>query len=376
MLSGFFFEILETAARIARHGSGDSSPQAGYNYLCGREDLMIRSDVADDDGTSFQWLEHMYPVSTLAVGRSAEVHKIPRLTKSMIFESRHLFPRYRIQLKSWLSDQSTEKKVTNSTSKLAPVGLQALPADQDNLVEWSGGINNDFLWPLCIEYNDLLHILFDGALQTAVKSYCDWPETEKGLKAFVAILKNQSSRDVLVQDFKKQGASADELKYFNSFGTKVLDWEWQKLEETLEKLNMQPRFKIVQKYWNLERILKVDSGSELTAKCYREVDNALQRPGMDVDMAIVYHMCVVVGSWSRWLRGCKCHGHLLVNQTSHQRKVRLMKAAGCRHGRCPWEGRRGVELVLGMMDIMIADIRGKQSVFVNAALSKCAPQVR
>ena len=89
----------------------------------------------------------------------------------MHIESQELFPVCRIQMKTYLSDQSTEKKTANSTIKLAPSHLRELPANLDTLVEWPAGVDGDFLWPLCIDFHDTLHILYDGALKTAITRY-------------------------------------------------------------------------------------------------------------------------------------------------------------------------------------------------------------
>jgi hypothetical protein len=72
VLSLFHRQFASSPVRMARHGSADSSPQAGYNYLCPRDEIMIRASICDSKDFGFQWHSHKLIVSVLGLAKTAE----------------------------------------------------------------------------------------------------------------------------------------------------------------------------------------------------------------------------------------------------------------------------------------------------------------
>ena len=64
---------------------------------------------------------------------------------------------------------------------------------------WVNG-ETSFMYPLCLQYHDLLHIMFDGALQGVLKDSTLWVGVSPHLKAFAAVFGKRALRDRVFLD--------------------------------------------------------------------------------------------------------------------------------------------------------------------------------
>lgn len=371
LITEFHHEILRTACRIARHGSADSSPQAGFNFLCGRESLHIR---ARHTAKEFETVEHQLTSTTLGLGRSSEADKIPRIIYSQVMESQELFPVRRVQLLSFLSDQSVEKSLADCSAQLVGEAYRAIPANISQLVAWPGGLDWQYMYPLCLQYNDLLHILYDGALKNAIKQRPEWQNVEPHLKAFAAVFGNRAMRSKVLHTFKNQ-ASKQELATMRSFTNRILDWEWGQLETTLEQMLCQSRLAICKKYWNFAAVKRSGATNESESKAFENLDKCMHAEDLEIDSIVVHNCCKAVGVQARWLGGCKCHDHILMASSNPEARKAGMIAAGCKSGTCIWQGRRAVDLCLGGVQTLVASLRSFQTALLKTALAKLPADV-
>ena len=133
VLSAFHEKLLADTPHIARHGSVDSSPQYQFNYMGNREDLMIRKYRWAKE---FEHLPHQLTLCTLGSNRTGEADKIPMIIYQQKLESGDCFGKRRLQYKTWLADQSTERKTANSSSELLSIEDRQLPDDLHSVVAW------------------------------------------------------------------------------------------------------------------------------------------------------------------------------------------------------------------------------------------------
>ena len=86
---------------------------------------------------------------------------------------------------------------------------------------WTDGEANEFLFPLAIAFNDVLHILYN-ALELGISSLECWPGVNNQLKVLVRFLGQRMYR-AHVRNRCLQSADADSRRLFTVFPVQVLD---------------------------------------------------------------------------------------------------------------------------------------------------------
>lgn len=183
---------------------------------------MVRALGQSTSDYNFEWVQHKLIISVLGLAKTAECHKVPRIVGSMLQEFDLGFTSVRYQYYSWLSDQSIEKIVNDTPRSLVDPKFTHKPDE----LQLYGPVDETFLFPLCVGYSDVLHVMFDGALKKAVLAFPFWKTFETHIKAFTAVLGKRAQRECLINDFRKQGMTKPEEKWLLSFGVDHVDFEW------------------------------------------------------------------------------------------------------------------------------------------------------
>ena len=161
----------------SRHLGADASPQAGYELLSTREEVMdwgrprLRNLL---DG--FGFATRNLPLSALGLGKTATGDKCMKITRSMHLESGPFLPVYLFEVKSWLSDQAVESHMGETPRAIIP---DCWPRS-DRAVQWVeasladlGGFGSSFIFPCALRVHDHMHIIFN-ALEKAITSSELW----------------------------------------------------------------------------------------------------------------------------------------------------------------------------------------------------------
>ena len=135
-------ETLATSTDLVdRHLSADGSPQAGYHFLCAREDVFSTADSIMDSGelSAFAFCTRSMVPSLLVLGCSNVAGTVVRIVHILLLEAGPNIDKRWHQVRSWLSDQSKERHVANAPASiirsLAPRGdMTSVAADSDEVL--------------------------------------------------------------------------------------------------------------------------------------------------------------------------------------------------------------------------------------------------
>jgi len=136
---------------VRRSISADSSPQAGYNFFCVREERCCIANCEIRDFTS-----QSLPVLTLGLHHSKSIDVLQKTISTCLLVSGDHFRSYCATVYSWLSDQA--KQESRVADALASAARHVAPRRE----AWTDGEANEFLFPLAIAFNDVLHILYNA----------------------------------------------------------------------------------------------------------------------------------------------------------------------------------------------------------------------
>ena len=97
-------ETLATSTDLVdRHLSADGSPQAGYHFLCAREDVFSTADSIMDSGelSAFAFCTRSMVPSLLGLGCSNVAGTVMRIVHILLLEAGPNIDKYRHQVRSW-----------------------------------------------------------------------------------------------------------------------------------------------------------------------------------------------------------------------------------------------------------------------------------
>lgn len=162
----------------SRHLCADASPQASFNFLCCREDTMVWTGASAAAGRNallggFGHESRSLPVSTLGLGRGRVSDKSANLLRSILLEAGGALGRFRVEMKTWLADQSVEKAFGDIPATLIPDGFRhsgRATGDFAKHLSFTGGVGELYMWPFCVCIPDHLHIMFNPLERAITKS--------------------------------------------------------------------------------------------------------------------------------------------------------------------------------------------------------------
>ncbi|CAE7287378.1 unnamed protein product [Symbiodinium sp. CCMP2592] len=325
-------EVAGDQVRVARYLSMDASPQAGYEYLATTEETIRRVSPMSSG----------LVITTLGRGETRAFLKACRLRHAIILENGPDYEdTYRAQVKGWVSDQGTERKVPQMPVSGDPAELQALAAlvaaegdpDVEHLVR---GTSKALLWN-SFRHLGLMHVMFNS-LEESCKGCPRWDSFEKQLSAISKLLRGRSFRDIVVHRMMAT-ATAQEKSTVQAYHGELLSWRWESLYETLKHyVHVRP---ILMNYWDRELL-----SSE--AQLCDAVGEALTDPFHSAYAEWAFMFSGFVQRWSRWMEGCFCHESEL--KEAKTRKARQAIS-------CCWKGKRTAVLAAGYGETILAEAR-------------------
>ncbi|CAE7532602.1 unnamed protein product [Symbiodinium sp. CCMP2592] len=338
-------EVAGDQVRVARYLSMDASPQAGYEYLATTEETIRRCVPVQASACPWKGFTHEFRtmvITTLGRGETRAFLKACRLRHAIILENGPDYEdTYRAQVKGWVSDQGTERKVPQMPVSGDPAELQALAAlvaaegdpDVEHLVR---GTSKALLWN-SFRHLGLMHVMFNS-LEESCKGCPRWDSFEKQLSAISKLLRDRSFRDIVVHRMMAT-ATAQEKSTVQAYHGELLSWRWESLYETLKHyVHVRP---ILMNYWDRELL-----SSE--AQLCDAVGEALTDPFHSAYAEWAFMFSGFVQRWSRWMEGCFCHESEL--KEAKTRKAREAIS-------CCWKGKRTAVLAAGYGETILAEAR-------------------
>jgi hypothetical protein len=176
---------------------------------------------------TFSFLSRRLPPSLLGLGKSTIGDVSNRIMMVLLLVAGSRVDKYRWEVKSWLSDQSTERKMID-------VPARAVLPLQPHMRLCQVEADSDELWfPDAIGVMDHLHIMFN-CLESAVTSLPWWVAFEELLKAVCVFFSAKDHRDRFVNlCLKPKGVRLSHWVH-----SKHVDWRWEVLEAVLDDLFM------------------------------------------------------------------------------------------------------------------------------------------
>ena len=330
---------------VSRYLSVDASPQGGYEYLAMTEEVIVRALPIAPPANPWAGFQHEFrtmPVMTLARGETRTFVKAQRLRSAIILENGEAnFQLYRKQVKGWISDQGTERRIPewpmgeeSSMKSLAASLREEVSGDA-----LAAGTGEAFLFNSC-KHPGVLHVLFNS-LEECCKACPRWDVVEKQVSAVSKLLTDRSYREIVVSVMMKH-ATAQQKRTVQGYHGQLLSWRWESLHVTLKHyLEVRP---ILLLYWNRELL------SSEAALC-DTVDAALQDPFHLAYVHWAYMFACFIQEWAHWFEGCFCH------------EAELKASRARAKMKCPWKGKRSCVLCAGFKDEIA------QSVFRLASTS-------
>ena len=342
----------ETAVRRTRYLSADSSPQAGYDYLCILEEIMERPRVwrpevaADGSFDPFAGFKHKVralPLQTMARGETKLPTKVSCVWNAIVMEQGEAAAEaYRSEVRAWVSDQGTERSIPKFP--LAPACLNLRPSGDAAAASAGADLQADCrpLFAGSLDVSGFMHVLYNG-LETAITALPEWSLYQKELRAITKLLGDQSYQEVVHQKmFLPAGASHAERDLLLAFNKKHLDWRWETLEGVMAQ--WVPLRPVLAKYWDPAKLPETDSGAA------RLVAQALASTWHELMSHWLHGLTSAFGQETRWLEGCYCHEQLLRGRRRWERDLGMLREAGST--KCAWKGKLLASLAMGHKESM------------------------
>jgi hypothetical protein len=174
--------LADSHDRIDRQLGADQSPQAGCQFMMIRQEVFTTKliDAEVGDSTKISYWNGRLPPAVMGLGMGQLPDLISRMVMSILLIAGDQVDKFRYQVRSWLTDQSTERKMTRGRASIlyhcCPCRkLSDAEADDECL-----------LFPDCIEILDHLHI-FWNAVENAIEALDFWKTFREMLSAVIAL---------------------------------------------------------------------------------------------------------------------------------------------------------------------------------------------
>ena len=304
------------------HLCADGSPQAGYHFMCIREESFTMSREQFDHGAlpnNYSFISRRLPPMQTSVGNATVVHLALRLIHSLLLVCGDRIDSYRASVKSFLSDQGKECKINCSS----PATLVNQLCPEKPLSSVPDG-SDEHLFPNAVDINDHLHI-FMNALQSAIESLDWWEEFLDTLRAFIEFFGDLSHIKRFRAVCKIPAHVGAKIKRFR---LTVFSWRFENLEYILADL-----FAVFpySGYFDLKLML---GKGKVANSCYSAVDAGFRDSLFRARAWVLVGVTQRTGHWMRWVEGCPCHDHLLISSHSYDDRRTTLEANGVAGGDC------------------------------------------
>eukprot|EP00959_Pyramimonas_sp_CCMP1952_P230998 4828921-Pyramimonas_sp.AAC.1 len=201
------------------------------------------------------------------------------------------------------------------------------------------------MWPRAWETPGHLHILFN-ALKKGVNAIPHWKELETGLRSLGVFLGKRGLRRRLISKCCSNHAHAASV--FKGWSGGNFSWRWEKLYVFL--LQLRYRIKLLIELWDSDKMSSNEAnrdGGDVDVhdnSIIGRVTTTLAIPSLETLVELLFVKVKAVCTEASWLEGCHCHPRRA------DRDEDLLPGQGRKRGdyeRCPWAGRRIVEIAMG-----------------------------
>ena len=202
---------------------------------------------------------------------------------------------------------------------------------------------NGMMWPKVWDTPGHLHMLF-GALKKGCLAMPQWKDLEAGFRGLGNFMGKRGLRKRFVSKCIQDRVANAAM--FSKWTGGNFSWRWEKLYVFLFQLR--PRIKILIEAWDPDFMSKQErdhDDDEESKGIQRRVTVALAIPGLPILIELLWVKVRSVYIEGRWLEGCRCHSKLHRGNHECLPDNRSEKHEGS--DRCPWKGRRAVELAMG-----------------------------
>ena len=228
----------------------DSSPQAGFKYVCNVESrwewpkAFTVADLAGHPVAGHFTIRH-YPMVTVAQGHEDTLYKSAGLQHMLGLQTGtwSLFEKARREVRTFTSDQGLEADIPD-TPCLYTENFGNMHAVQQEYLRGelrastlSSAAQASFFLPLCLIVADCLHIVFNAFEETVVSSPV-WAKIGPMLTSITVFL---STRD-LRNRFAETCMASHPLKTLVTQWSinKRFNWKWEYMEAFLRALDSRP----------------------------------------------------------------------------------------------------------------------------------------
>eukprot|EP00959_Pyramimonas_sp_CCMP1952_P352424 7383958-Pyramimonas_sp.AAC.1 len=212
-------------------------------------------------------------------------------------------------------------------------------------------------------------MLFNG-LKNAVCKMEGWATIESHFRALARFLASRGLRSRFIK--RCLAGHRQVAPLFLTFTGGTFTWRWEKLEIFLSQVAV--RFQALAAHWDPSamggdgrpgRDDDLDTGAMIDG-----VTKALRCKDLPWFINILLLKGNACGKFGRWLKGCKCHEHLLMAHGRDRHRADH-KAADC-----VWAGRRSVELAMGAWDQHVLEIQNAQDADYSTFIARMEPSDR
>ena len=215
--------MLAVGTIVDRHLGADQSPRCGYQFLCAREEAYFTTEDQAAYAcllTAWHFTTRRLPPTAVGHGNSSADAIVYRMVYSLLLVAGDLIDLYRRLVRSCLTDQSKERKVTSAlASVIHHVAYARTMTEVDSE-------SSELLFPDALGVLDHLHILFN-ALESAITALPWRAAFREQLCAILEVFGQKKHRDRFLE---KCGLPGFLERRFKTFRVKRLTWRWEILE--------------------------------------------------------------------------------------------------------------------------------------------------
>jgi hypothetical protein len=279
----------------------DSSPQAGWNFLCVIEDRIYwPSSMSLEDQVRFDLSEHsqqrILPLSTLGLGASGAEHKAWNIHHMLMMESGSRILQRRFEFRCICSDQGAEAAIADTanidTGALADL-LRRLETGELRSHELDAA-EVGYLFPWAVYMPDHCHMIF-GGLKEACSGTDQWPPLEGALRDMATFL----NRRILKDRFIDVCLPANVRVMFKAQAFGYVDWKWEYMHKFLDRVR--PLLPLLIQYFDADAIPRANAkDSAKDIKVLHKCRDALRLPNLIGLVEVAYVItasCDRIGTW-------------------------------------------------------------------------------
>ena len=365
---------LEGRLRVSRSIGPDTSPQHGQNYMCVKEERMVRPHdcllpVPFNPFKGFHWVRRNMPLAVLGKTNTATAATSSKIAHVIILECSVAglnSPNggFRRQCKNYISDQAhTEAKVARGPNVVIQDGKLGDLQTRENLQKMRSStstalIFESYFLPYALDIRGTLHIN-GNAVRHAIEAIPEWKLFEPILRAWCNLVGKKETKDLILELFK------DSDKYFrhiiHSWNTDHIDWRWLELLFVLSPLAiLWPELRRVGANGKWAEMFNTVTADGDARKNVRFVTQGIENDWVEPFIEATLVFVTATGKVHSWCLGCYCHHNLRQHEaTAHHRRKAMHAELG--DDFCPWTGKQCVPMALGMAAVHQSWVRGASS---------------